>query len=86
MYGGYYYPYAATYGYQDFANRHCLHGYGATAYGPPEEQYSGNLSQPEHRTYAPAGRWHTSAYGSRGVAAKLQPYTGATVRHWLVEI
>jgi hypothetical protein len=78
VYGGYYYPYAATYGYHTAYNPYTgAYGYGGSAYGPYGSAHWGTSYNPNTGTYARGGEVNT-AYGSRAAGEAYNPYTGAS--------
>ncbi len=76
MYGGFYYPYAATYGYHTYNPYTGAYGYGGAAYGPYGSAHWGTSYNPNTGTYA-RGATASTAYGSRSVGEAYNPYTGA---------
>ena len=76
VYGGYYYPYAATYGYHTYNPYTGAYGYGGAAYGPYGSAHWGTSYNPNTGTYA-RGATASTAYGSRSVGEAYNPYTGA---------
>ncbi len=76
IYGGYYYPYAATYGYHTYNPYTGAYGYGGAAYGPYGSAHWGTSYNPNTGTYA-RGATASTAYGSRSVGEAYNPYTGA---------
>jgi hypothetical protein len=76
MYGGYYYPYAATYGYHTYNPYTGAYGYGGAAYGPYGSAHWGTSYNPNTGTYA-RGATASTAYGTQTVAQAYNPYTGA---------
>ncbi len=76
VYGGYYYPYAATYGYHTYNPYTGAYGYGGAAYGPYGSAHWGTSYNPNTGTYA-RGATASTAYGSRAVGQAYNPYTGA---------
>ncbi|MGB8768208.1 MAG: hypothetical protein WCC92_01230 [Candidatus Korobacteraceae bacterium] len=78
LYGGYYYPYAATYGYHDYYSPYTgAYGYGGSAYGPYGSAHWGTSYNPNTGTYA-RGATESTAYGTRSAAEAYNPYTGAS--------
>jgi hypothetical protein len=76
MYGGYYYPYAATYGYHTYNPYTGAYGYGGAAYGPYGSAHWGTSYNPNTGTYA-RGATTSTAYGKQTVGQAYNPYTGA---------
>ncbi len=76
IYGGFYYPYAATYGYHTYNPYTGAYGYGGAAYGPYGSAHWGTSYNPNTGTYA-RGAEASTAYGSRAVGQAYNPYTGA---------
>ena len=76
MYGGYYYPYAATYGYHTYNPYTGAYGYGGAAYGPYGSAHWGTSYNPNTGTYA-RGATASTAYGTQTVGQAYNPYTGA---------
>jgi hypothetical protein len=76
VYGGFYYPYAATYGYHTYSPYTGAYGYGGAAYGPYGSAHWGTSYNPNTGTYA-RGATASTAYGSRSVGEAYNPYTGA---------
>ena len=77
VYGGFYYPYAATYGYHTWYSPYTgAYGWGGAAYGPYGSAHWGAGYNPTTGTYA-RGASVTTPYGSRGAAQAYNPYTGA---------
>ncbi len=76
MYGGFYYPYAATYGYHTYNPYTGAYGYGGAAYGPYGSAHWGTSYNPNTGTYA-RGATASTAYGTQTVAQAYNPYTGA---------
>ena len=77
-YGGFYYPYASTYGYHAAYNPYTgAYGYGGSAYGPYGSAHWGESYNPNTGTYA-RGATESTAYGSRTQAEAYNPYTGAS--------
>ncbi len=76
VYGGFYYPYAATYGYHTYNPYTGAYGYGGAAYGPYGSAHWGESYNPNTGTYA-RGASASTAYGSRAVGQAYNPYTGA---------
>jgi hypothetical protein len=76
VYGGFYYPYAATYGYHTYNPYTGAYGYGGAAYGPYGSAHWGTSYNPNTGTYA-RGATASTAYGSRSVGEAYNPYTGA---------
>src|SRR5271166_3575768 len=78
VYGGFYYPYAATYGYHTWYSPYTgAYGWGGAAYGPYGSAHWGAGYNPTTGTYA-RGASVTTPYGSRGAAQAYNPYTGAS--------
>jgi len=76
-YGGFYYPYAATYGYHTAYNPYTgAYGYGGSAYGPYGSAHWGESYNPNTGTYARGASVNTP-YGSRAAGQAYNPYTGA---------
>ncbi len=77
-YGGFYYPYAATYGYHTAYNPYTgAYGYGGSAYGPYGSAHWGTSYNPNTGTYA-RGATESTPYGTRTQAEAYNPYTGAS--------
>ncbi len=77
VYGGFYYPYAATYGYHTYYSPYTgAYGWGGAAYGPYGSAHWGAGYNPTTGTYA-RGASVSTPYGSRGAAQAYNPYTGA---------
>ena len=76
MYGGFYYPYAATYGYHTYNPYTGAYGYGGAAYGPYGSAHWGTSYNPNTGTYA-RGATVSTAYGKQTYAQAYNPYTGA---------
>lgn len=76
IYGGFYYPYAYTYGYHTYNPYTGAYGYRGAAYGPYGSAHWGASYNPNTGTYA-RGATASTAYGSRTVAQAYNPYTGA---------
>ena len=76
MYGGFYYPYAATYGYHTYNPYTGAYGYGGAAYGPYGSAHWGTSYNPNTGTYA-RGATASTAYGKQAVGQAYNPYTGA---------
>ena len=76
IYGGFYYPYASTYGYHTYNPYTGAYGYGGAAYGPYGSAHWGTSYNPNTGTYA-RGATASTAYGSRSVGEAYNPYTGA---------
>ena len=76
VYGGFYYPYAATYGYHTYNPYTGAYGYGGAAYGPYGSAHWGTSYNPNTGTYA-RGATASTAYGNRSVGEAYNPYTGA---------
>lgn len=77
-YGGFYYPYAATYGYHTAYNPYTgAYGYGGAAYGPYGSAHWGAGYNPTTGTYA-RGATESNAYGTRSQGEAYNPYTGAS--------
>ena len=78
VYGGFYYPYAATYGYHTAYNPYTgAYGVGGSAYGPYGSAHWGAAYNPNTGTYA-RGATESTAYGTRSAAEAYNPYTGAS--------
>ena len=77
VYGGYYYPYAATYGYHTYNPYTGAYGYHGAAYGPYGSAHWGASYNPNTETYA-RGAEENTAYGSRAQGEAYNPYTGAS--------
>ena len=77
VYGGFYYPYAATYGYHTYNPYTGAYGYENSAYGPYGSAHWGASYNPNTGTYA-RGATETTAYGTRSAAEAYNPYTGAS--------
>jgi hypothetical protein len=78
VYGGYYYPYAATYGYHTAYNPYTgAYGWGGSAYGPYGSAHWGASYNPNTGTYA-RGATESTPYGTRSAAEAYNPYTGAS--------
>ena len=76
--GGFYYPYAATYGYHTAYNPYTgAYGYGGSAYGPYGSAHWGTSYNPNTGTYA-RGATESTPYGTRTQAEAYNPYTGAS--------
>src|SRR5882762_2863128 len=80
-YGGYYYPYAATYGGAYYGTAHYnsatgTYGWSQTAYGPDGSATRGAAYNPYTGTAA-RGASVSTPYGSRSAAQAYNPYTGA---------
>jgi len=76
VYGGFYYPYAATYGYHTYNPYTGAYGYGGSAYGPYGSAHWGTSYNPNTGTYA-RGATASTAYGTQSVGQAYNPYTGA---------
>jgi hypothetical protein len=76
IYGGYYYPYAATYGYHTYNPYTGAYGYGGAAYGPYGSAHWGTSYNPNTGTYA-RGASTSTVYGKQAVGEAYNPYTGA---------
>jgi len=76
VYGGFYYPYAATYGYHTYNPYTGAYGYGGAAYGPYGSAHWGTSYNPNTGTYA-RGATASTAYGTQSVGQAYNPYTGA---------
>jgi len=76
IYGGFYYPYAYTYGYRTYNPYTGAYGYGGAAYGPYGSAHWGTSYNPNTGTYA-RGATASTAYGTRSVGQAYNPYTGA---------
>ncbi|MGC2111188.1 MAG: hypothetical protein WA655_16855 [Candidatus Korobacteraceae bacterium] len=76
IYGGYYYPYASTYGYHTYNPYTGAYGYGGAAYGPYGSAHWGTSYNPNTGTYA-RGATASTAYGTQAVGQAYNPYTGA---------
>jgi hypothetical protein len=77
-YGGFYYPYAATYGYHTAYNPYTgAYGWGGSAYGPYGSAHWGASYNPNTGTYA-RGATESTAYGTRSAGEAYNPYTGAS--------
>jgi hypothetical protein len=79
-YGGYYYPYAATYGGAYYGTAHYnsatgTYGWSQTAYGPNGSATRGAAYNPYTGTAA-RGASVSTPYGSRSAAQAFNPYTG----------
>src|SRR6267154_1818216 len=79
-YGGYYYPYAATYGGAYYGTAHYnsatgTYGWSKTAYGPEGSATRGAAYNPYTGTAA-RGASVSTPYGSRSAAQAYNPYTG----------
>ena len=77
VYGGYYYPYASTYGYHTYNPYTGAYGYGGSAYGPYGSAHWGTSYNPNTGTYA-RGAEENTPYGSRAQGEAYNPYTGAS--------
>jgi len=78
VYGGFYYPYAATYGYHTYYNPYSgAYGWGGSAYGPYGSAHWGAGYNPSTGTYA-RGASVSTPYGSRAAGEAYNPYTGAS--------
>ena len=77
VYGGFYYPYAATYGYHTYNPYTGAYGYGGAAYGPYGSAHWGTSYNPNTGTYA-RGATESTPYGTRSAAEAYNPYTGAS--------
>src|SRR5271166_6302107 len=78
VYGGFYYPYAATYGYHTWYSPYTgAYGWGGAAYGPYGSAHWGAGYNPNTGTYA-RGATVSTPYGSRSAAEAYNPYTGAS--------
>jgi hypothetical protein len=78
VYGGFYYPYACTYGYHTAYNPYTgAYGWGGSAYGPYGSAHWGAGYNPTTGTYA-RGATVSTPYGSRSAAEAYNPYTGAS--------
>ena len=77
MYGGFYYPYASTYGYHTYNPYTGAYGYGGAAYGPYGSAHWGTSYNPNTGTYA-RGATASTAYGKQAVGEAYNPYTGAS--------
>src|SRR5271167_1297349 len=78
VYGGFYYPYAATYGYHAAYNPYTgAYGVGGSAYGPYGSAHWGAAYNPNTGTYA-RGAETSTAYGKQAVGEAYNPYTGAS--------
>jgi hypothetical protein len=78
VYGGFYYPYAATYGYHTYYNPYSgAYGWGGSAYGPYGSAHWGAGYNPTTGTYA-RGASYSTPYGSRAAGEAYNPYTGAS--------
>ena len=77
VYGGVYYPYAATYGYHTYNPYTGAYGYGGAAYGPYGSAHWGTSYNPNTGTYA-RGATESTPYGTRSAAEAYNPYTGAS--------
>jgi len=76
--GGFYYPYAATYGYHTAYNPYTgAYGWGNSAYGPYGSAHWGASYNPNTGTYA-RGATESTPYGTRSQAEAYNPYTGAS--------
>ena len=76
IYDGYYYPYAASYGYHTYNPYTGAYGYENSAYGPYGSAHWGASYNPNTGTYA-RGATASTAYGTQSVAQAYNPYTGA---------
>ena len=76
-YGGFYYPYASTYGYHTYNPYTGAYGYGGAAYGPYGSAHWGTSYNPNTGTYA-RGATESTPYGTRSAAEAYNPYTGAS--------
>jgi len=76
-YGGFYYPYAATYGYHTYNPYTGAYGVGGAAYGPYGSAHWGTSYNPNTGTYA-RGATTSTAYGKQAVGEAYNPYTGAS--------
>ena len=77
MAGGFYYPYASTYGYHTYNAYTGAYGYGGAAYGPYGSAHWGTSYNPNTGTYA-RGATTSTAYGKQAVGEAYNPYTGAS--------
>jgi hypothetical protein len=77
VYGGFYYPYASTYGYHTYNPYTGAYGYGGAAYGPYGSAHWGTSYNPNTGTYA-RGATESTPYGTRSAAEAYNPYTGAS--------
>src|ERR1019366_7045451 len=77
MYGGYFYPCAATYGYHTYNPYSGAYGVGGAAYGPYGSAHWGTSYNPSTGTYA-RGATASTAYGKQSVGEAYNPYTGAS--------
>jgi len=78
VYGGFYYPYAATYGYHTYYSPYTgAYGWGGSAYGPYGSAHWGAGYNPTTGTYA-RGATVSTPYGSRAAGEAYNPYTGAS--------
>ena len=77
VYGGFYYPYAATYGYHTYNPYTGAYGYENSAYGPYGSAHWGASYNPNTGTYA-RGATTSTAYGKQAVGEAYNPYTGAS--------
>ena len=76
VYGGFYYPYAATYGYHTYNPYTGAYGYGGAAYGPYGSAHWGAAYNPNTGTYARGAQFPPpTAPVAAGQA--YNPYTGA---------
>ena len=80
VYGGYYYPYAATYGYRTYNPYTGAYGYGASAYGPYGSAHWGTSYNPNTGTYARGATASTPIRHSQRWPG-LQPVHGRRWRH-----
>jgi hypothetical protein len=78
VYGGFYYPYAATYGYHTWYSPYTgAYGWGGAAYGPYGSAHWGAGYNPNTGTYA-HGATVSTPYGTRSAGEAYNPYTGAS--------
>jgi hypothetical protein len=78
VYGGFYYPYAATYGYHTWYSPYTgAYGWGGAAYGPYGSAHWGAGYNPNTGTYA-RGATASTPYGTRSAGEAYNPYTGAS--------
>lgn len=78
VYGGFYYPYACTYGYHTYYSPYTgAYGWGGSAYGPYGSAHWGAGYNPTTGTYA-RGATVSTPYGSRSAGEAYNPYTGAS--------
>ncbi|MGA9568364.1 MAG: hypothetical protein WBS19_22780 [Candidatus Korobacteraceae bacterium] len=77
VYGGFYYPYASTYGYHTYNAYTGAYGYENSAYGPYGSAHWGASYNPNTGTYA-RGATTSTAYGKQAVGEAYNPYTGAS--------